>query len=49
MPTLDVVDLLMDKTNFYAYAERSGLAIPKTVVVRSGADLDQAIRASQQL
>lgn len=45
LPTLDVVDLLMDKTNFYAYAERSGLAIPKTVVVRSGADLDQAIRS----
>lgn len=43
LPPIDVVEMLMDKTEFYAYAERTGLPIPKTRIVRSRDDLDRAI------
>lgn len=46
LPSADVVEMLVDKTRFYRYAEENGFPIPKTVFVRS---LEDAERAARQL
>jgi predicted ATP-grasp superfamily ATP-dependent carboligase len=43
LPPADIVEMLMDKTAFYAYAERQGFPIPRTVVVTGPDDLARAI------
>ena len=39
LPPADVVEMLMDKTRFYAYAQDHGLPIPPTYFLRSREDL----------
>jgi len=46
LPTLDVVETLMDKINFYEYAKKQGLSIPKTFFLRGRKDVE---RAAEQL
>ncbi|MGE5373454.1 MAG: carboxylate--amine ligase [Bacteroidota bacterium] len=42
LPQTEMVEMLMDKVSFYTYAEREGLAIPRTFFLRSRADADAA-------
>jgi predicted ATP-grasp superfamily ATP-dependent carboligase len=42
LPRSETVDLLLDKVEFYQYAEREGLPVPKTRVLRSRADAERA-------
>ena len=42
LPAADVVEMLMDKTRFYAYAHDHGLPIPPTHFLRTRDDLDIA-------
>jgi predicted ATP-grasp superfamily ATP-dependent carboligase len=46
LPSHDVIELLMDKVRFYAYAEEAGIPIPKTFLI---ADQDDAERAARSL
>ena len=46
LPAADVVETLLDKVNFYKYAEKQGLAIPKTIFLESREDAE---RAAEQL
>jgi predicted ATP-grasp superfamily ATP-dependent carboligase len=42
LPRLEVVEMLMDKVSFYTYAEKEGLAIPRTFFLRSRSDAESA-------
>lgn len=42
IPGLEVVELLMDKVQFVGHAERTGLPIPRTFVLRSTQDAEHA-------
>jgi D-aspartate ligase len=42
LPPVDVVEMLMDKSRFYAYAQQSGLPIPPTRFLRSPDDVADA-------
>jgi D-aspartate ligase len=42
LPEPEVVEMLMDKVSFFAFARQAGLPIPRTYIVSSEADLDQA-------
>lgn len=44
LPETEVVEMLMDKISFYAYAEAEGLPIPGTVLLKSRADAERAAR-----
>lgn len=46
LPPAEVVDLLMDKDAFYAYAAGKGLPVPTTIELRERED---AVRAAQEL
>lgn len=45
LPDAEVVDMLMNKVEFYRYAGDNGFRIPQTHYVRSGDDLERAISA----
>jgi predicted ATP-grasp superfamily ATP-dependent carboligase len=42
LPKAEVVEMLMDKVSFYTYAEKEGLAIPRTFFLRSRSDAEAA-------
>lgn len=42
LPKPEVVEMLMDKVSFYTYAEKEGLAIPRTFFLRSRSDAEAA-------
>ena len=42
LPAPDVVEMLMDKLQFYAFADQAGFSIPDTYFIYNRADLDQA-------
>jgi len=42
LPPVDVVEMLMDKSRFYAYAQQNGLPIPPTRFLRSPDDVADA-------
>lgn len=44
LPEEDVVEMMMDKVRFYAYAEEEGFPIPRTFFLRSKADAEEAAR-----
>ncbi len=46
LPRRDVIDLMLDKVEFYAYADAAGLPIPRTVLIRTR---DDARRAAGEL
>lgn len=43
LPEPDVVEMLMDKLQFYTFAEKSGFSIPVTFFITNRNDLDRAI------
>ena len=43
LPAPEVVEMMMDKTKFYKYAQKNGLSIPPTFFVHSRTDLEQAM------
>ena len=43
LPEPDVVEMLMDKARFFTYAQGRGFRLPRTVVLRTRADVEQAI------
>ncbi len=43
LPPKDMVDLMLSKDAFYAYAEEHGLPVPRTVIVSGDDDLARAI------
>lgn len=45
VPDPDVVELLIDKARFYAYAQQEGFPIPRTFVLRSRVDAEEAARS----
>jgi D-aspartate ligase len=45
LPAADVVEMLVDKASFYAFAQREGLPIPPTFILRSPGDAEAAARA----
>lgn len=45
LPSEDVVDLMLSKDKFYAYAEAEGLPIPRTMVLASQSDLERAAQS----
>ena len=45
LPEPEVVEMLIDKARFYAYAEREGLPLPRTQFLRSRADAEKAAAA----
>lgn len=47
LPPADVVEMLMDKTSFYSFAQDQGLPIPPTYFLRSRQDLDVALATLQ--
>ncbi len=42
LPSHEVVEMLMDKISFFTYAQKAGLPIPKTFILRRRADAEQA-------
>ena len=42
LPSHDVVEMLMNKVSFYAYAERQGVPTPRTFTIENRADAEQA-------
>lgn len=44
LPEPEVVEMLMDKVHFYAYAEEAGLPIPKTFLLKNRADAEKAVK-----
>lgn len=46
LPSADIVELLLDKTSFYNFAEENGFQIPRTFFLRRQEDAEQA---AQQL
>lgn len=42
----DVIEMLMDKVSFYEFAQREGLSIPRTLILKDRAD---AVRAAEEL
>jgi D-aspartate ligase len=44
LPTSDVVEMMMDKVRFYTYAQEEGFPIPRTFVLASRTDAEQATR-----
>jgi predicted ATP-grasp superfamily ATP-dependent carboligase len=44
LPEPEVVEMLMDKLHFYAFAQQSGFRIPDTWFIYNRADLDEAAR-----
>ncbi len=44
LPAPDVVEMLMNKTSFYAYAQREGFPIPKTILLTNRADAENAVK-----
>ena len=42
LPPHKVVEMLMDKISFFTYAQKAGLPIPKTFILRRRADAEQA-------
>jgi predicted ATP-grasp superfamily ATP-dependent carboligase len=44
LPEPDVVEMMMDKARFYTYAQEEGFPIPRTFVLASRADAEQAAR-----
>jgi D-aspartate ligase len=44
LPASDVVEMMMDKVRFYTYAQEEGFPIPRTFVLASRADAEQAAR-----
>jgi predicted ATP-grasp superfamily ATP-dependent carboligase len=42
LPAEDVVELLMDKVRFHAYAQREGLPVPATFVLRTREEAEEA-------
>lgn len=44
LPPHDVVDLLSDKARFYPFAEKQGLPIPTTFILRESSDIRDAAR-----
>jgi D-aspartate ligase len=45
LPAEDVVELLMDKVRFHAYAQRQGLPVPATFVLGTRAEAEEAARS----
>jgi D-aspartate ligase len=45
LPPHEIVELLMDKNSFYAFAQQQGLPIPKTFFVRDRAEMEVAAAA----
>lgn len=43
LPRHDVVEMLMDKVSFYTYAQKEGLAIPKTFFLKNRSDAEAAV------
>src|SRR6185436_9640820 len=43
LPKHEVVEMLMDKVRFYTYAQKEGLAIPKTFFLRNRSDAEAAV------
>ena len=46
LPPPDVVEMMMDKVSFYAYAQREGFPIPRTFFLKTEADVE---RIAEQL
>lgn len=46
LPRAEVIDLMLDKVNFYNYARDAGLPIPRTMLINTRAD---AQRAAEEL
>ncbi len=44
LPEPDVVEMLMDKVSFYAYAAEVNLPIPKTFLLRTRTDAEMAVK-----
>ena len=44
LPEPNVVEMLMDKVGFYAYAEEAGLPIPKTFLLKNRTDAERSVR-----
>jgi D-aspartate ligase len=45
LPEPDVVEMLMDKTSFYTYAQKAGLPIPRSFFLGNRLDAEQAAEA----
>jgi predicted ATP-grasp superfamily ATP-dependent carboligase len=45
MPPSEVVELLMDKVAFYRFADEAGLPIPRTFIIETRAEADEAARS----
>jgi D-aspartate ligase len=45
LPAADVVEMLVDKASFFAFAQREGLPIPPTFILRAPGDAQAAARA----
>jgi predicted ATP-grasp superfamily ATP-dependent carboligase len=41
LPAAEIVELMMDKTRFYGYAQENGFPIPTTCILRSRTDAEQ--------
>jgi len=46
LPKADVIELLMDKINFYTYAQKAGMPVPRTYFLKNG---EEALRAAREL
>ena len=44
LPEEDVVEMMMDKVRFYSYAQEKGFPIPRTLYLKSRADVEQAAK-----
>jgi len=44
LPEEEVVEMMMDKVRFYSYAQEKGFPIPRTLYLKSRADVEQAAR-----
>ena len=42
LPSPDVVEMMMDKASFYTHAEKEGLPIPRTFILRARSDAEKA-------
>lgn len=44
LPEADVVEMMVNKTSFYDYAQKEGFPIPKTFYIHNKEELEQAVR-----
>jgi D-aspartate ligase len=44
LPEPDVVEMLMDKIRFHAFTQKAGFRAPRTMIIRTHADVEHAIR-----